>query len=193
VERLTEEGLQVAYHRVDVTVAEHGRRLARHLDRHYGRLDVLVNNAGVFLDSSRAGASALETRLDRLRRTMETNVYGALRLCQALVPLMQRHGYGRIVNVASGMGQLAEMGGRWPAYRVSKTALNALTRILAAELAGSNILVNSVCPGWVRTDMGGPKAERSVEQGVETIVWLATRPDGSPSGDFYRDRRRIPW
>jgi NAD(P)-dependent dehydrogenase (short-subunit alcohol dehydrogenase family) len=106
---------------------------------------------------------------------------------------MNRNGYGRIVNVSSGQGQLSDMGVGTPAYRVSKTALNALTRTLAAELKGSGILVNSMCPGWVRTDMGGAGAPRTVEQGADTAVWLATLPDDGPSGGFFRDRRPIPW
>jgi NAD(P)-dependent dehydrogenase (short-subunit alcohol dehydrogenase family) len=106
---------------------------------------------------------------------------------------MRRNGYGRIVNVSSGMGQLSDMGGHSPGYRLSKTGLNALTRMLTSELAGENILVNSVCPGWVRTDMGGPGARRSVEEGADTPVWLATLPDDGPSGGFFRDRRAIPW
>jgi NAD(P)-dependent dehydrogenase (short-subunit alcohol dehydrogenase family) len=110
-----------------------------------------------------------------------------------LVPLMRRNGYGRIVNVSSGMGQLSEMDGGYPGYRISKTALNAVTVILARELEGSNIKVNSVCPGWVRTDMGGDNAPRSTEQGTETIVWLATLADDGPSGGFFRDRKLIAW
>jgi NAD(P)-dependent dehydrogenase (short-subunit alcohol dehydrogenase family) len=106
---------------------------------------------------------------------------------------MRRNGYGRVVNISSGMGQLSDMGGHSPSYRVSKTGLNALTRMLTAELGEENILVNSVCPGWVRTDMGGPNARRSVEQGAETPVWLATLPDDGPRGGFFRDRKPIPW
>jgi NAD(P)-dependent dehydrogenase (short-subunit alcohol dehydrogenase family) len=106
---------------------------------------------------------------------------------------MKRNGFGRIVNFASGLGQLTEMGAGTPAYRASKAALNALTRMLAAELEGSGILVNSMCPGWVRTDMGGRSAPRTVEQGADTAVWLATLPDDGPTGGFYRDRRPIAW
>jgi len=102
-------------------------------------------------------------------------------------------GRGRVVNVSSGMGQLIDMGGGWPAYRISKTALSALTCVLAAELRTTQIKVNAVCPGWVRTDMGGPNAERTVEQGAETIVWLATLPEDGPTGGFFRDKRPIPW
>ena len=107
--------------------------------------------------------------------------------------MMQPNRYGRIVNISSGMGALIDMGGGSPAYRVSKTALNALTRILASELRGSGILVNSVCPGWVRTDMGGGNASRSVEEGADTLVWAATFSNNGPAGGFFRDRREIPW
>jgi NAD(P)-dependent dehydrogenase (short-subunit alcohol dehydrogenase family) len=106
---------------------------------------------------------------------------------------MRERGFGRVVNVSSGMGQLSDMNGGSPAYRLSKTALNALTRILADELRGTNVLVNSVCPGWVRTDMGGPHARLSVEDGADTIVWAATLPEGGPSGGFFRKREAIPW
>ena len=119
--------------------------------------------------------------------------YGALRMSQALVPLMRKHRYGRVVNLSSGLGQLDEMGDGVSSYRVSKTALNALTRMLATAGADDNILVNSMCPGWVRTDMGGQNAERSVEKGAETAVWLAMLPHDGPSGGFFRDKKPIPW
>jgi NAD(P)-dependent dehydrogenase (short-subunit alcohol dehydrogenase family) len=189
-QRLEGEGLDVAYHQLDVTDPASVRRLGDFVRDSYGRLDVLVNNAGILIDEQN---SPLNVDLDVVRRTMETNVYGPLSLCQALLPLMERHDYGRIVNVSSGMGQLSDMGGGYLAYRMSKTALNALTRILAAELQGTEVLVNSMCPGWVRTDMGGPSASRSVEEGADTAVWLATLPGGGPQGGFFRDRQPIPW
>jgi NAD(P)-dependent dehydrogenase (short-subunit alcohol dehydrogenase family) len=114
-------------------------------------------------------------------------------LVQAVLPIMREAGYGRIVNLSSGAGQLADMGCGFPAYRMSKTALNALTRITAAEVRGTNIKVNSVCPGWVKTGMGGAQAERPVEKGAETPVWLATLPDDGPSGGFFRDKKQIAW
>lgn len=157
----------------------------------WGRLDVLVNNAGVMLDPR--GSRVLDAKVKTFRDTLETNLLGPLQLMQALAPLMQKHGYGRIVNLSSGQGQLADMGEGTPAYRVSKTALNALTRTFAAELKGSGILVNAMCPGWVRTDMGGSSAPRTVEQGADTAVWLATLPEGGPTGGFFRDRRLIAW
>ncbi len=195
VEHLRQQGLQVDFHVLDVTDLASIAQLARDIDQDYGRLDVLVNNAGVFLDSIGSDDSTQDSvfhaELSTVRDSMETNVYGPLRLCQALIPLM--NGQGRIVNLSSGMGQLADMNGCCPGYRLSKTALNALTRIFADELKGTQVKVNSVCPGWVRTDMGGPGATRSVEQGAETIVWLATLPDDGPSGGFFRDMQPIPW
>jgi NAD(P)-dependent dehydrogenase (short-subunit alcohol dehydrogenase family) len=186
---------EVVFHPLDVKESANIERLKKHVDREYGRLDVLVNNAGVYLDGNRSGepSSAFDAKIETVRATVETNTYGPFQLCQALIPIMRKNNYGRVVNVSSGMGQLSAMGGGWPGYRISKTALNAVTRIFAEELKGTNILVNSVCPGWVRTDMGGPQATRTVEQGAETIVWLATLPDGGPTGGFFRDKQEIPW
>lgn len=195
VELLGRQGLQVIFHVLDVTLAASIEQLARDIERDSGRLDVLVNNAGVFLDSIGSDDPAQDSVFDAdvamLRESMETNVYGPLRLCQLLIPLMQ--GRGRVVNVSSGMGQLSEMNGCCPGYRLSKTSLNALTRIFADELKGTQVKVNSVCPGWVRTDMGGPGATLSKEQGAETIVWLATLPEDGPSGGFFRNKQPIPW
>jgi NAD(P)-dependent dehydrogenase (short-subunit alcohol dehydrogenase family) len=192
---LHDEGLKVEFYPLDVTDAESVQALAGHLEREVGRLDVLINNAGVFLDpmppEDPSASSVFRTDIATLRYSMETNAYGPLRLCQALIPLMR--GRGRVVNVSSGMGQLSEMNGCCPGYRFSKAAINVLTRILADELRDTRIKVNSVCPGWVRTDMGGPNADRSVEEGADTIVWLATLPDDGPSGGFFRDRKPIPW
>lgn len=191
VARLRKEGLTVNYHRLDVTSAESIQRFARDLEEDFGGADILVNNAGVMLDPK--GGKALDSQIQAYRDTLETNVYGPLTLCQALAPMMRKKNYGRIVNLASRLGQLADMGVGTPAYRMSKTALNVLTRMLALELAGSNILVNSLCPGWVKTDMGGSGATRSLEEGADTAVWLALLPDDGPSGLFFRDRQPIPW
>ena len=194
---LRREGLRVDRFDLDLEVPDSITRLAAHLEQTYGRVDVLVNNAGILPGpadrTAPDPASVFRARITDFRAAMTTNVYGPLLLAQALVPLMRTGGYGRIVNVSSGMAQLSDMGGAWAPYRTSKTALNALTRILAAELGDTNILVNAVCPGWVRTDMGGPNATRSPEEAVDTIVWLATLPDGGPSGGFFRDREPIPW
>ena len=124
---------------------------------------------------------------------METNAYGPLMLTQAFVPLMKKRGYGRIVNVSSGIGELSDLGSSWPAYRLSKILLNIQTRIIAGELRGTNVLINAMCPGWVRTDMGGLGAPRSVEEGADTAVWLALLPADGPQGGFFRDRQPIDW
>jgi NAD(P)-dependent dehydrogenase (short-subunit alcohol dehydrogenase family) len=194
VEKLKAEGLTVSYHPLDVADSESIKSLAQFIQEQFGHLEILVNNAGIFIDSQDSAAESIfQADLETLRRTYETNVYGPLQLCQTLIPLMQKQGYGRVVNVSSGMGQLSNMNGGSTGYRLSKTSLNAVTRIFADELKGTNILVNSVCPGWVRTDMGGPNAHRNIEDGVNTIVWLATLPTGSPTGLFFRDRQPIPW
>jgi NAD(P)-dependent dehydrogenase (short-subunit alcohol dehydrogenase family) len=189
--KLRGEGLDVDFHVLDVTSEASIHALAGWLEATCKRCDVLVNNAGIMADPR--GSRVLDSRLQTWRDTLETNLIGPLLLIQALVPLMKRHRYGRIVNLSSGQGQLADMGPGTPAYRVSKTALNALTRTLAAELTGGGILVNSMCPGWVKTDMGGASAPRTAEQGADTAVWLATLPDGGPSGGFFRDRKPVPW
>jgi NAD(P)-dependent dehydrogenase (short-subunit alcohol dehydrogenase family) len=139
------------------------------------------------------GSRFLDSKLDTYRDTLEANLFGPLQLAQAVVPLMKANRYGRIVNLSSGLGQLSEMGSGTPAYRISKAALNALTRILAAEFRDSNVLVNSMCPGWVRTRMGGEGAPRTPEQAAETALWLATLPDDGPSGGFFRDCKAIAW
>src|SRR5918999_972561 len=175
---------------LDVTDEESVHAALSFVEQEFGRLDVLVNNAAV---ADGWSTTATDADFDKVREVLETNLFGAWRLAKAALPLMRRNGYGRIVNISSGMGRLSDMGGRSPGYRVSKTALNALTRMLTAELDGENILVNSVCPGWVRTDMGGDNARRSVEEGADTPVWLATLPDDGPTGGFFRDREPITW
>jgi NAD(P)-dependent dehydrogenase (short-subunit alcohol dehydrogenase family) len=186
-----ELGENVTACRLDVTDPETIESCIEEVRQRFGRLDVLVNNAGIEGGGWRTNATDVD--LDEVRDTLETNLFGAWKLTQAALPLMRENGYGRIVNLSSGMGQLSEMDGHSPAYRVSKTGLNALTRMLTAELRGENVLVNSCCPGWVRTDMGGPGARLSVEEGGDTPFWLATLPDDGPRGGFFRYRKPIPW
>jgi NAD(P)-dependent dehydrogenase (short-subunit alcohol dehydrogenase family) len=192
--RLQDEGILAHFHHLDVTSADSIDVLRQDIEQ-AGGLDVLVNNAGIFERAETVPdcrhSSFFDVRPDEIRHVLEVNLMGPVMLCQALAPLI--HANGRIVNVSSGMGQLSDMGGHYPGYRLSKTALNALTRILADELRGSNIKVNALCPGWVQTDMGGKSAHRSIAEGADTIVWLADLPTDGPTGGFFRDRTPLPW
>lgn len=174
---------------LDVTDQQSIDRLLRDVTAEFGRLDVLVNNAGILYDTWEQGIAA---DLSVAHEALETNLFGAWRMCLAFLPLLRKSNAGRIVNVSSESGSITNMGGGTPAYSVSKAALNALTRILAAELSGTRILVNAVCPGWVATDMGGTGG-RPVSEGAAGIVWAATLPADGPTGGYFRDGNRIPW
>ena len=181
---------RVLFRRLDVADPAAPARLVAELEAELGGVDVLVNNAGVLLDR---GYGAADVPMALVHETFEVNFFGAWRLCQAVVPGMRGRGYGRIVNVSSGMGQMTGMGAGYPAYRLSKLALNGLTRILAAELRGANVLVNTMSPGWVQTEMGGAGAPTSPAKGAETAVWLATLADRGPTGGFFERRRPVDW
>ena len=189
-DRLRGEGLDVRFLRLDVTDEGSVRNLAGDVEKELGGVDILINNAALNLDRDRSGLNA---DVEAVRKTMETNVYGPLRMCQALIPLMKKRGAGRIINVSSQMGATSHIGGGYPGYRISKAALNALTLILADELRGMKILVNAIHPGWVKTDMGGRSAPRSVEEGADTAVWLALQPDTGLTGKFFMNRKVISW
>jgi NAD(P)-dependent dehydrogenase (short-subunit alcohol dehydrogenase family) len=178
----------VVARQLDVSEDDSVRAAADWIAGSLGRTDVLVNNAAILYDTENR---AVDVSLDVVREGLETNLFGAWRTAQALLPLLLRSPHPRIVNVSSGGGSLASMGGGTPAYSVSKASLNALTRLLAGELRGK-VLVNSVCPGWVATDMGGPGG-RPVADGAAGVVWAATLPDDGPTGGFFRDGREVPW
>ncbi|MHA6205657.1 SDR family oxidoreductase [Dyella soli] len=187
---LRREGGAVVPVALDVTSTNDVRELAARIEGEFGRLDVLVNNAGAYFDVDNQASSV---DMDLVRQALETNLLGAWQLSETMLPLMQLHGYGRIVNVSSGCGAMDSEGASCPAYRVSKAALNSHTRMLASELSGSGILVNAVCPGWVATDMGG-HGGRPVADGAAGIVWAATLPTRPAiTGGFFRDRQRIDW
>jgi NAD(P)-dependent dehydrogenase (short-subunit alcohol dehydrogenase family) len=189
---LDTDGRDVRFHQLDVTNDADVTSLAAYLEQAFGRLDVLVNNAGILFDDDRLEASVLNVSLERIRLTMEVNFYGALRVCQGMAALLCKSGAGRVVNVSSGLGQLDNMVDGYPAYGVSKTSLNALTRLYADALRKDDVLVNAMCPGLVATDMGGPKG-RPVREGADTASWLATLPNDGPTGGLFRDRQPIPW
>jgi NAD(P)-dependent dehydrogenase (short-subunit alcohol dehydrogenase family) len=179
----------VWFHPLDVAEGASIETLHDFLKDTYGHVDVLINNAGII---AKGEAPALKVDLATVRQTLETNALGPLHLAQTLVPLLKRGGSPRIVNMSSGMGALAGNEGGHAAYRMSKTLLNAVTAILAAELAGA-VAVNSVCPGWVRTDMGGSNATRDVAEGADTAVWLALDAPAALTGKFVRDHEVIAW
>jgi len=175
---------------MDVDDANSIANAAAEVANQYERLDVLINNAGINYDTWETVENADIN--GTVIETITTNLLGPWRVCQAFLPLLRKSRAGRIVNVSSESGSLAHMSAGPPAYQVTKAALNALTRTLAGELRGSRILVNSVCPGWVATDMGGAGG-RPVEAGAAGIVWAATLPNGGPTGGFFRDGKPLPW
>jgi NAD(P)-dependent dehydrogenase (short-subunit alcohol dehydrogenase family) len=186
---LAQEGLAVVACQLDVTDPASISQCISFIEKEFGRLDILVNNAAILYDTWQHVVSA---DLNIVREALETNTFGAWQLCQLALPLLRQSRQGRIVNVSSEAGSLADMGGGTPAYNISKVALNAITRMLAAELAGNGILVNSVCPGWVATDMGGGGG-RPVTEGAAGIVWAATLPPNGPTGGFFRDGKPLKW
>lgn len=196
VEQLRQEGADVRLEVVDVSSRHSIDELMGRVKEKYDRLDVLVNNAGILLDR---GVSILEVEEPVLRETLQTNFYGVLHLIQAVVPLMREHRYGRIVNVSSGLGSfqsfevLPDLKGQSGAYRLSKAMINFLTGLAALEVDGKEIKINAVCPGRVRTDMGGEDAPLSVAEGADTAVWLATLGADGPNGGFFRDRMKAEW
>lgn len=187
---LSAAGLDASGHGLDVDDPAGVVRAMRDTAKRLGRLDVLVNNAGIAIDGGQPAASP---DFERVRATLETNLLGAWRCAGAAVPEMRRHGYGRIVNITSHLGSLTTMAATNASYRVSKAALNALTRVLAAELTGTGILVNAASPGRVSTRMAQGETQRTPDEGADTAIWLATLPDDGPSGGLFADRRPLEW
>jgi NAD(P)-dependent dehydrogenase (short-subunit alcohol dehydrogenase family) len=183
------DGARVHALRLDVSSAADVARAAAEFGSRFDRLDVLVNNAAIGYDPGRRASSA---DLGAVRATMDTNFYGAWQTTLAFLPLLRRSGHPRVVNVSSEAGSMAAISGGSPGYTASKVALNALTLMLAGELRGEGFLVNSVCPGWVATDMGGGGG-RPVADGAAGVVWAALLPDGGPNGGFFRDGRPLAW
>ena len=188
-EKLPEGEGRVMPYQLDVTDSKSIDQLAKWVEQEFGHLEILVNNAGILYDTWQRASTA---DLNVVQGAYATNTLGAWRVCQALLPLIRQSQSGRIVNVSSGAGSLASMGAGTPAYSTSKAALNAFTRLLAAELEGTGILVNAVCPGWVATEMGGAGG-RPVADGAAGIVWAATLPDDGPTGGFFRDGQPLSW
>ncbi|MCB0356283.1 MAG: SDR family NAD(P)-dependent oxidoreductase [Bdellovibrionales bacterium] len=181
---------------VDLRDSKAIEKFVHSLSNEFKQINILINNAGVLLETQETGTmSGLGIQVKRIdiENEFAVNTFAPLELMQKIIPLMMANNYGRIVNVSSGMGSLNEMNGGWPIYRASKAALNALTRIFAVETQSYNIKVNSVCPGWVKTDMGGENAARTIEEGIQGIIWAATLDEEGPTGGFFRDGKAIAW
>jgi NAD(P)-dependent dehydrogenase (short-subunit alcohol dehydrogenase family) len=189
-QKLKKLNLDVSFVVMDVDNQESIRQASITLNERYGRLDVLINNAGVYLGENE---KLLTMDPSILEKSMATNFFGSYHVIQSFIPIMEKHGYGRIINVSSGYGEMREMSQQGVgAYKLSKLALNGLTQLIAAEIKG-DIKINAVCPGWVSTDMGGPSAPKSPKQAAENILWLATIGLEGPNGGFFRDGIRIDW
>lgn len=189
VEQLSEEG-EAIYHQLDVTNIKSIRELYAFAKAEYGKLDILINNAGINYDTHQNVGNAT---LEQVKDTFETNTFAPWQMIQTLLPLLRNSNAGRIVNVSSGAGALNSQNGSTPGYSLSKLALNGLTLAFANHLKNDGILVNAVCPGWVRTDMGGSGATKSPEEGADTIIWASLLEDKNMAGKFLRDRKIIPW
>ncbi|MGA8036345.1 MAG: SDR family oxidoreductase [Candidatus Acidiferrales bacterium] len=198
---LRKEGLDVQAVKIDVANPAHYKELAARIEKDYGKLDVLINNAGVMMERAGGASEASKIPVETLRKTFDTNVFGTIELTQALLPLIRKSEAGRIVNLSSILGSLtlhATKGSpiydsKHLAYDMSKTALNAFTIQLAYELAKTPIKVNSAHPGWVKTEMGGAGAPMGIKEGAETSVWLATLPADGPTGGYFHKHDPLPW
>lgn len=185
--QLIDEGLKVKFLQVDVSEQESVEQFTIEFKKDYDNLNVLVNNAGIGVGNS----GVIKGDIPEIKQIMGVNFYGPLRMSVSMLPFLKKNPDSRIINVSSGMGAINDLGTGYAGYRLSKSALNAQTILMSNELRGK-VIVNAMCPGWVKTDMGGANAPRSVEQGADTIVWLATEP-GITSGNFFRDKKVIPW
>lgn len=184
------EGLDVIFHQLDVSNGQSIAEIVEFVSEQYGRLDILINNAGIHYDTFQ---NTMTADFSIVEEAIQVNTLGPWRLSKAFYPLLKMSKAGRIVNVSSSSGSFADSWPGTPAYSLSKAALNMLTLKMAADLAADGILVNAVCPGWVRTDMGGPEAPRGVAEGAASIIWPALLPDDGPTGGFYRDGEPVSW
>ena len=189
VEYLEELSENIDLMQLDVTDSENIRKAAKYVGKNYACLDVLINNAGII---GRPPKNLKESDVDQVKKIMETNYYGPMRMNTTFLPLLRKSSDARIINVSSGMGALEDLLGGHAGYRLSKAGLNAQTILLSNDLREYNIKVFAMCPGWVRTDMGGAEAHRSVEQGADTAIWLSSTQEAE-TGKFYRDRQVISW
>jgi len=189
---LAEKKYSVETFLADISQKEDCEKLIQFIDKTHGRLDVLINNAGIYIDESKE-CSDLAFKDSVMKQTMETNAMAPYRLMKGLIPLMRKNGHGRVVNVSSGLGSFEGAASYCLSYSVSKATLNMLTKLFASEVDGTKIKVNAICPGWVQTDMGGKSAPRTIEQGISGMLWAATLDESGPNGGFFRDGNPIDW
>ncbi|MEL7241388.1 MAG: SDR family oxidoreductase [Cyanobacteria bacterium J06629_18] len=202
-QKLKTEGIEVDYHQLDVTDTSSVNRFIEWVTSTHGGVDILINNAGVNPSGVSEEASILTAKPETIMDTFSTNAIAVLRMCQAVIPLMQQQGYGRIVNVSTEMASLQQIPEDFyppsPSYRISKVGLNAVATLLAKEIKNTNILINNYSPGWMKTDIGGKDAPFTAEEGAETAVYLATLPDGGSQAGFFAEMRKfggpvvLPW
>ncbi len=193
-ERLATEGVDADYQTLDVASDESVKQFTIWLQQTHGKADILVNNAGVN-PKEQTESSLLTAKIETMLSTFTNNVLAVARISQALIPLMKEQNYGRIVNVSTEMASLTSLVSDYyplsPSYRLSKVGLNGLTALLAKELQGTNVLVNAYSPGWMKTDIGGPDAPFTAEEGAETAIYLATLPEGGPQGKLFAEMRKF--
>jgi len=188
--KLKREGLPIHYHQLDVTNEDSIKVIYQDILKKFSRLDILINNAGIYIDEDKTG---LNVDLDRVRCALETNALGPLRISQIFIPVMMKHNYGRIVNISSGLGQLQSMNAKSPSYRISKLVLNGITRILSDESKNFNILINAIYPGKVRTKLTGMSGQKSPEDAAKEIINLINLPNSGPNGCLFQDEKQIQW
>lgn len=196
-ETLREEGGNIFFHELDVVSLKSINKLKKFILKKFKRLDVLINNAGIMLDhrsyNNSKKFSIYDISMNSLTSTMQTNVFDPFLMCQSFIPIMKKNNYGRIVNISSKAGQLSKVSKGVPIYRLSKVSLNGVTRVFSDEKNNKNILINSVCPGWVKTSMGGPNALLEPAKAIKTIIWLATLGNNGPTGGFFSEKKKIKW
>jgi len=196
-EILREEGGNIFFYELDVVSQKSINKLKRFILKKFKKLDVLINNAGIMLDHRNhkrsKKISIYDASMKSLISTMHTNVFGPFMMCKSFIPVMKKNNYGRIVNISSKAGQLSRVSKGVPMYRLSKVSLNGVTRIFSDERNNKNILINSVCPGWVKTSMGGPNALLEPAKAIRTIIWLATLGNNGPTGGFFSEKIKIKW
>lgn len=191
-ERLNSQQYTTEYFPADISDPESCHQLIGQLKNKFQRIDILVNNAGIYIDES-SKVESLNFDDEDMQKTLNINTLAPFRLIKGILPLMRENGFGRIVNVSSGLGSLEGVSSHCFSYSVSKASLNIITKLFASEIKEQDIKINAVCPGWVKTDMGGPNASRSIEEGISGIFWAATLPADGPNGGFFRDGVAIPW